>query len=215
MFYWTVGHREVVLTDEEEDGVLKRAGLTVDERFDFRIATPNGASLQRRVGKYLEDYARTAPQEFELEFVRRSGTGPEHLAELRALIDAYARTCGRLGWGAPKANGWREGLGSRLWLGSRPDVVHLSILHPVRRWFRHEWDVVGQISFPAAEIERFYGTGESLFIATSGMLIRAGEGLVQVLNVPEDDSNAPWAPTRSPMRSHLSNPREKVNRERD
>ena len=73
----------MVLTDEEEDAILERAGLTLDERVDFRIATPDGDRLQERVGKYLEAYARKDPQRFELEFVRRSGAGPQHLAELR------------------------------------------------------------------------------------------------------------------------------------
>lgn len=194
MFYWRVGHREIVLTDDEESHILERAGLTIEERADFLMATPAGARAQRRIGEYLKAFAKKDPEKFELEFVRRSGMGPEHLPELRALIDSYARTSGRLCWGAPRASGLGEGFGRRLWLGSRPDVIELSILHPVRRWFRREWDVVAQISLPAAEIERFYGTGESLFIATSAMLIRAGESFVEVLQVPEDDSGAPWAP---------------------
>jgi hypothetical protein len=194
VFYWTVGHRKVVLTDDEEDALLHRAGLTASERACVRIATPDGARLQQRVGKFLEALAHADPQGFELEFVVRSGAGPEHLAELRALVDAYARTSGRLCWGAPASRDRLQRLGQELAFGSRRDVVDLSILHPVRRWFRRAWDVVGLISFPAGELERFYGTGESFFIATSAMLIRAGESHVQVLHVPADDLNALGVP---------------------
>lgn len=198
MFYWRVGPVEVVLTDEEEDAILVRVGLTARERVDFRIATSDGDRLQERVGKYLEDYARRDPNQFELEFVRRSGMGPEHLAELRALIDAYSRTIGRLRWGGPNSPGALDGFGRKLWLGSRPDVVDLTMLQPSRRWFRKRWDVVGRISFAAAEIERFHGTGNSLFIATSAMMIRADDTLVEILHFPEDASAAPWADAQLP-----------------
>lgn len=51
-----------------------------------------------------------------------------------------------------------------------------------------------KVSFPAGEIERFYGTGHSLFIATSQIMVRAAQVYVQVLQVPEGESAAPWTP---------------------
>jgi hypothetical protein len=194
MFYWKVGDRAIVLTDDEEQELLERAGFTSAERVDFRIATAEGNRLQARLGRFLEEYQRTNPREFELEFVKRSGLGPQHLPHLRALVDSYTLTHGRLKWGAPATENWHEQSGSALWLAKRPDVVSLTLLAPVRRWFRREWDVIGQVSFPGAEIERFYGNGSALFIATSRIVIRCGEDYVQVIQTPDDESDMPWLP---------------------
>ena len=189
MFYWTVSGREIVLTDTEENELMHRAGFTPSERIGFFIVVGGRRSpLQGRLGRFLEDYAARDPMGFELEFVRRSGVGPEHLPELRALIDAYTRTHGRLQWGAPPAAGLWGRLGRALWLSGRPDVLSLTIMHPVRPWLRRRWEVVGQISFPSAEIERFYGNGSSLFIATSRMIIRAGDNHVEILQLPDNES---------------------------
>ncbi|MBX3132445.1 MAG: hypothetical protein KF689_03510 [Gemmatimonadaceae bacterium] len=193
MFYWTVGGRQIVLTDAEEHELMHRAGLSASERISSLIVVGGKPSpLQATLGKFLEDYAARDPEQFELEYVRRSGTGPEHSAELRALIDAFAGTTGRLEWGAPSQQSWSAQLGPSMWMRNRPDVISLTILHPVRRFFRRRLEVVGQISFPSAEIERFYGTDSSLFIATSRLVVRASDEFVQVIQTPDDESDAPW-----------------------
>jgi hypothetical protein len=193
MFYWTVGGRQIVLTDAEEQELMHRAGLSASERISSLIQVGGKPSpLQSTLGKFLENYAARDPEQFELEYVRRSGTGPEHSAELRALIDAFAGSTGRLEWGAPTQQSWHEQLGPSMWLRERPDVISLTILHPVRRFFRRRLEVVGQVSFPSAEIERFYGTDLSLFIATSRLVIRASNEYVQIIQVPDDESDAPW-----------------------
>lgn len=193
MFYWTVNGREIVLTDAEENEIMHRAGFTATERVGFFIVVRGKRSpLQDRLGRFLEEYAARDPRAFELEFVRRSGVGPEHLPELRALIDAYTRTHGRLRWGAPPAAESSEHIDHGLWLHGRRDIVSLTIMHPVRRWLRNTWEVAGSISFPSAEIERFYGNGTSLFIATSRMMIRAGGSYIQIIQLPADETDAPW-----------------------
>jgi hypothetical protein len=206
MFYWTVGNREIVLTDAEETELMFRAGFTASERIDFFIQVGSQMNpLHARLGKYLEEYAARDAVQFELEFVRRSGSGPEHLPELRALIDAFYRTTGRLRWGSMQAPDWFQGIGPALWTDGRPDAFALTLLKPVRRLFRRRFEVMGEISFLSAGIERFYGNGSSFFLATERVVLRAREDFVQMIEVPEHDSGFPWdddflSPTEQPGR---------------
>lgn len=171
---------------------MHRAGFTASERVSSLIVVDGKPSpLQARLGKFLDDYAARDPEQFELEYVRRSGTGPEHSAELRALVDAFTLTTGRLEWKAPTQQPWSEQLGANMWMRNRPDVITLAILHPVRRLLGRRLEVVGHISFPSAAIERFYGTGTSLFIATSRLVVRASDEFVQVIQAPDDEAEAP------------------------
>ncbi len=192
MFYWSISGLQIVLTDTEERQLQDEAGFTGEDRFNYLIATPEADKLEKRLGLFLEDYAREKPDEFHLRFVRRLGAGVEALDDLRALVDAYERTTGRAAWGAPDHLDSVDRLGLAAWLSKRPDAVTITLLQPTRRFFRRGLEVTGIVAFPSAEIEKFAGTGDSFVLITSTMSVHFGHNLVRVTSLPDcNDDDLP------------------------
>ena len=201
MFYWKVHGRHVVLTDAEESRLLERAGLSAPEQIAFRIANGRGDVLGRRVGAWLEGYARNEPRLFELDYVERRGNGPEHVAELRALVEAYKLTTGRAVWGWRDEVAMADNIGAALWLGKRPDAIFLALTRPRRRWLRHCYELIGLLGFAAAEIEHFAGNERGFVLITSGMSLSFGPDLVRFISLPDaGDEDSLWVPP--PTSSH-------------
>jgi hypothetical protein len=193
MFYWKVQGRHVVLTDAEEAELLRRAGLTAEERIGFRIRGAGGDELQKRVGKWLEDYARREPRNFELAYVERRGKGPEDLPRLQALVEAYGLTTGRAFWGWPDNISISDSLGAALWLSKRTDAAFITLTRPARRWGRRRHEPTGLLAFSGAEIEKFAGNAEGFVLVTRSMAIRFNSELVRIISIPPSASPATTA----------------------
>jgi hypothetical protein len=191
MFFWTVSGRQIVLTDDEEKELPRRAGFSASESIGVMIADERGRKLQKRLGAYLEAYAASQPQEFFQEYVDRRGYGPQDLQVLQALVHAYGITHRRAVWGVVPGISIVDQGAMGLWFARRPDVAYITLTAPTRTWLlRRAVHPIGLLGFPGADIEKIAGTSDQFVLITSRMSIRFGPDAVRIFSLPDGNEFA-------------------------
>lgn len=90
MFYWSYKNINVVLTDSEENDILRVLGTTPEQRIDYRIEGATRKRLEKQINYYLDQLYEHSREEFR-KYYLRSFIGDEAINFFPILLDAYGR----------------------------------------------------------------------------------------------------------------------------
>jgi hypothetical protein len=180
MFYWDFRGIYLVLTDEEEQQLVRqfaKGNATKVIAYDADARTRK--EFERQISSHLRDLYTTSPDGFLKRFVYREVHGVEAQKLFPCYLDAYGRATRLATFGRYLAESADGLLGKVIHAGAE-EVYYVSLLDRRRfRWMGYK--VTGEISFPATSIQRLNGSVDNFFLATADSNIFFGREYVRVV----------------------------------
>jgi hypothetical protein len=180
MFYWDFGGIYLVLTDEEEQQLVRQfanGNATKVIAYDTNARTRK--EFERRISSYLRDLYTTAPDDFLKKFVYREAHGVEAQKLFPCYLDAYGRATRLATFGRYLAESVNGLVGTVI--HARADEVYYVSLLDRRRFRWMGYKVTGEISFPATSIQRLNGSVDNFFLTTVGSSIFFGRECIRIV----------------------------------
>jgi len=91
MYYWSYRNSHIILSSEEELGLVQELGRNALERVSYHTSHKVRREIESRIFRYLKDSLKADPEAFHRRFVFRSFYNEEAQKMFPVLLDAYGR----------------------------------------------------------------------------------------------------------------------------
>jgi hypothetical protein len=181
MYYWDYRGIYLILTDQEEMGLVRKlSGGNFEESIAYNTSKKTRRKYERMINKYLKAQFRDDLEGFHKQFVFRCWHNDEAQQMFPRFLDAYERSTRVATVGHWKEAEIGEELVERLVHGTTEDLVYVSLLNRPRfSWLGFR--VVGVLSFPRSEILTVTGTVDNFAVIARSFHIRFGRTAVRIL----------------------------------
>jgi DNA-binding PadR family transcriptional regulator len=166
MFHWHKGNLYVVLSNREEDELLRLVSDGARDRALYLLSRKDRKRLESRMFSHLDRLLKADPHEFHRRYVDRSGTGPEAVEQLELLLEGYSRVVHRAFWeNADRRRSIPDDLPLTSSLTGITDACHIVIMKPIW-WDRLPVRKLARLTVPVDSIERVVGRSDHFHLVT-------------------------------------------------
>jgi hypothetical protein len=181
MFHWHYKDIFILLTDEEEMGLVRQLSNN-DDAEEGRYYTSYEArkKYEKEIFLYLKNYLLSNPDEFNQKYVFRLFYDEDARKMLPHILRAYGYATkmayiGKSGEHNPKEDFVEEILFSQI----KNDICIITLLSP-RLWPWSRPKATGRISFPFSIIEKIAGTVDNFVLMTTLFNVKFGRNFIRI-----------------------------------